>query len=164
MQFHFFFTPGCPGINLSLPLNAPRVLRCRSLSTRCYTKSTQSGVDGCRKTDCTPCGWPGTHPSPTWASVQKIQLTSWCTTCSCSASLTRLWYANTVCQVVQFAVCLLLGLLDLWGEIRMLPDFVSFHHPHPPLVAAPWSKGHVVQSDDTAESPGAGEDQTEPCF
>lgn len=107
----FFFTPGCPGINLSLALNTPRVLRCRSLSTRCYTKSTRSGVDGCRKTDCTPCGWPETHPSPTWASVQKIQLTSWCTTCSCSASLTRLWYAKTVqtlCNLlfVCFLVCL----------------------------------------------------------
>lgn len=72
---------------------------CRSLSTLWYRKSTHSGVGGCRNKDFTLCGWRGTRPSPTSASVLKTQLTSFCMTCSCSASLTRVWYVSTVRHV-----------------------------------------------------------------
>jgi len=65
---------------------------CRSLSTLCCTRSTPSGADGCRNRGCTPCGWRGTRPSPTSPSIPKIQPTSFCTTRSCSASSTRVWY------------------------------------------------------------------------
>lgn len=72
---------------------------CRSLSTLCCRKNTQSGVGSCRNKDCTLCGWRGTRPSPTSASVLKTQRTSFCTTRSCSASSTRVWYVSTVRHV-----------------------------------------------------------------
>ncbi len=68
---------------------------CRSLSTLWYRRSTQSGVGSCRNKDCTLCGWRETHPSPTSCSILKTQHTSFCTTCSCSASLTRVWYVSS---------------------------------------------------------------------